>query len=228
MDLILNVKEDVFKLLKEDKSGHGIDHINRVLDKAIKYAKIYQCDLIKTSLIALLHDVDDYKIFNSSQNEFSNAKKILDKYHINFEMKEEIIQSISEIGFNKRLDGIIPSSIECQIVSDCDMLDSLGAIGLIRTIQFSNVKNIKIFDSNIFPREILSSDDYKDKNNQTTINHFFEKLLKIKDLILLDKIKEEAYDRYLFLISFLEEYFKELDDKKWLDYLNEYLNKGVK
>ena len=225
-DIIQNIKEDVYILLKEDKSGHDIEHINRVLDKSIKYANIYKCDVFKTSLIALLHDVDDYKLVNSSTNEFLNARKIIRKYSI--EIEEEIIKSISEIGFNKRLDGIIPSTLETKIVSDCDMLDSLGAIGLIRTIQFSNSKNIKTFDRSLFPRVIKNSIDYKKQNNQTTINHFFEKLLKIKDLILLDKIKNEANDRYLFLISFLKEYFKELEDKKWLDYLNDYLNKGAK
>ena len=132
------VKELVYEILKNDNSGHGIDHIERVLNLSLKFCKEEKGNKEKVILIALLHDVDDYKLFGiDNANNLTNAKKILDKIDISCDIKEEILDNVNCIGFNKRLKGLIPKSLEGKIVSDADMCDALGVTGVLRTYQYS-------------------------------------------------------------------------------------------
>ena len=224
-NIINNIKDEVSMILNSDKSGHGMDHINRVLDIAIKLSNGMNVDKEAVELIALLHDVDDYKIVGIEEStSLSNARRILDKYNIDSNIKANVLDSISKIGYSKRLEGIRPTSIEGMIVSDADMIDAMGACGLVRSIEYALSKGRLVFNPSVYPSLNLSSDEYKLKDNTTMINHVFEKLLKLKDLMLTDNAKVEANKRYEFMVSFLKEYFTELNQNDWLDYLNNYIN----
>ena len=151
-EIIRNIEKDVNLILKNDKSGHGIEHINRVLNESLFLANFYDANKDLVSIIALLHDVDDYKIVGLDKaNSYDNARIIMNKYNLDKEIIDFVIEAISKIGYSKRLGGISPNSIEAMIVSDADMLDSIGAIGLIRTIEYNVSKDRKIFDKDIFP-----------------------------------------------------------------------------
>ena len=225
-NLINNVKKDVEELLKEDKSGHGIDHINRVLNLSLKFSEKEESNKELVSLIALLHDVDDYKIFGiDSSNNLTNTNNILNKYNINDIDKEIIINSIKSIGYSKRLKGIVPNTIEGKIVSDADMCDALGATGILRSYQYNINHNNDFFNKDIFPNLNMSPNEYISKKEGTVINHIFEKLLNLKDLMLTESGKKEAIKRHNFMIDFLYEFFYEEEANDWNNYLDKYLVK---
>ena len=223
-DIINNVKKEVELLLNTDRSGHGMEHIERVLNLSYSLSKNMEANKLIISLIALLHDVDDYKIFGmENAKNLSNANRILNKYITDEDIKDVILTSISQIGYSKRLEGIKPQYLEGMIVSDADMLDAMGACGLTRSIAYALSKGRKVFDPNIFPSLDLDANGYRKENDTTMINHVFEKLLKLKDLMLTDKAKKEALIRHEFMVEFLNEYFEELNLTDWQIYLEKYL-----
>lgn len=216
------------ELLKSDKSGHGMDHVDRVLKLSLKFAKDQPVDIEIVSLIALLHDVDDYKIFGQeAAKDLTNAQKILDTCGINDEKKKQIIEGIKTIGYSKRLQGIKPTTLEGKIVSDADMCDALGIIGLIRGHQYSLTHGGEFFDKNLFPNLNMSAEEYKAQSKETTINHMFEKILKLKDLMLTTPGREEAMRRHDLLVSLLYQFFEESDAPEWSKYLDDYLAKRM-
>lgn len=222
----MDIKDEVYKILSSDNSGHGINHINNVISLSNELSMNISCNKDIVYLIALLHDVDDYKLVGiNNSNEFSNAKKLLNQYITDKDIINKVLTGIKEIGYSKRLEGIMPSSIEAMIVSDSDMLDAMGANGIIRSIEYNTSKHRQIFNKDLYPTINMNSLEYKNKNDSTMINHVFEKLLKLKEMMLTDKGRELAIERDKFMISFLYQYFKELNLNDWIKYLDEYIEK---
>lgn len=220
------INNEVLKLLINDKTGHNMNHINRVIELSKKIANKENVNLDIVISIALLHDVDDYKIFGEENSiNLINANNILNKTTFNKDEKDLIINSIKTIGYSKRLEGIIPKNIEAMIVSDADMLDALGVNGILRTFEYDIKHNNDFFNPNIFPNLNINSKEYKSIKNNSSINHIFEKLLKLKDLMLTETGKKEAKKRHDFIIDFLKEYFYEENNKEWIKYLEEYISK---
>ena len=184
---ISEVYVKVRDLLSLDSSGHDFEHTMRVNKTALDIAKSYpEADKDLITLIALLHDVDDPKIFNTENNE--NARKIMESQKLDKSLINSVIAGINEISFSKNKDKK-PSTIEAQIVQDADRLDAIGAIGVARTFAFGGSKG----------RSLGSS-----------INHFHEKLLLLKDMMNTEVAKKMAEKRHDFLLDFLEEYEKEI------------------
>ena len=220
------VKELVYELLKNDNSGHGIDHIERVLNLSLKFCEEEKGNIEKTILIALLHDVDDYKLFGKDNaGNLTNAKIILDEISIEETLKEEVLNEIKCIGFNKRLKGLIPNSLEGKIVSDADMCDALGVTGILRTYKYSLKHNKPFFDKNIFPIENINSSNYNRVCSDTSVCHIFEKILKLKGLMLTNSGLKEACIREKIVIDILYNLFYEENSKEWKEYLDNYLLK---
>lgn len=220
------IKNEVTKLLGQENTGHGMDHINRVILVSSKFAENENANLEITLAIAYLHDVDDYKLvgIDNAQN-YTNTNMILSKTNFTDQEKELIINGVKTIGYSKRLEGLTPSSIEAKIISDADMLEAMGVIGILRTYQYSIQNNRPLFDENVYPNLNMDAKNYKSKQSATAINHIFEKLLRLKDLMLTESGKKEALKRHNFMIDFLKEYFYEIDNKEWMDYLKEYVRK---
>mgnify|MGYP003300236780 CR=1 FL=1 len=222
--MIEKVKEQVYELLKNDNSGHGIDHINRVLDLSLKFAKEENANEEVVSLIALLHDVDDYKLFGEENaKELTNARKFLKSANIDNEVQKEVLESISTIGYSKRLKGISPNTLEGKIVSDADMCDAVGVSGILRTHQYSLKYNKPFFDKNIFPVDDMDGTKYKEKTADSSVCHVFEKLLKLKNLMLTESGKKEIESRHNITIDILYHLFEEENALEWIDYLDKYL-----
>lgn len=223
MENIKIITNEVSNLLSIDDSGHGMDHVNRVCRIALS---ISEEDINKEIVlaIALLHDVDDYKLFGLvSSEKLTNARMILSKTNFTEEEKKLIIDSIKTIGFSKRISGITPTIREAMVVSDADMLDAMGAIGILRSYHYNISHGNPFFDKNDFPILDIDSDKYKLKTKGTVVNHIFEKILKLKSLMLTSKGKEEAIRRHKFVISFLNEFFYEEGTSEWQEYLNDYI-----
>lgn len=219
-----NIINDVKEILKNDMSGHGIDHVLRVYNMAKEFAKSEKANLEIVSLIALLHDVDDYKIVgNEKAKDLSNAKIIMAKNNIDKKVQDIVIQEIGRIGYNKYLQGIRPLTLEGQIVSDSDMCDAIGANGILRAYAYSLKIHQQFFDKNIFPIENINVSEYIIDRPSTSVCHCFEKLLKLKSLMLTNSGQKEAENRHQFLINFLKQFFEEEKANDWLIYLDNYL-----
>lgn len=209
-------------LLENDNSGHGFDHIERVLDLSLRFCEEERANKEIVSLIALLHDVDDYKLFGKENSEMlPNANHILDICKVDQNTKQHVIDEIKRIGYSKALKGIRPLTIEGMIVSDADMCDASGAHGLLRCYAYSMKIKQPFFKKDLFPIENISHEKYTSYDS-TSVNHLFEKILKLKDYMLTNEGKKEAFKRHKIVVDFLRQYFKEENLDEWLDYLNRY------
>ncbi len=224
--MIEEVTKQVSELLKNDNSGHGMDHIRRVVNLSLKLTEKEKADRELVALIALLHDVDDYKIFGTESAEnLTNAKKILEECAIDAVLKKQVLDAIQTIGFSKRLRGIEPKTLEAKIVSDADMCDILGANGILRVYMYHQKNESPFFDRNVFPVENMTIEKYK-KCADSGICHLFEKALKIKEFLLTKSGKEEAESRFQMTTQFLYHFFDEENAQEWIEYLDNFIKKN--
>ena len=222
--MIDNVKQEVIKLLDKDNSGHGMDHINRVLDLSLKFAEKENANAQVVALIALLHDVDDYKLFGMENAEkLINARRIMDNCNVDKDIQEQVCDALNNIGYSKRLKGHCPTTLEGKIVSDADMCDALGANGILRVYTYSMKNGKPFFDRNISPIEDMTAEKYTRNCADSSVCHIFEKILKLKDLMLTDSGKEESKNRHQIVVDFLYHLFNEENAPEWIEYLNNYL-----
>ena len=227
--MIEKVKKQVSELLNKDNSGHGMDHINRVLELSLKFAEKENANKDIVSLIALLHDVDDYKLFgmNNAEN-LTNTKKIMGNCNVDKNTQEQVCLALSNIGYSKRLKGFCPTALEGKIVSGADMCDALGANGILRVYTYSLKNGKPFFNKDIFPIEDISAEKYTRRCADSSVCHIFEKILKLKSLMLTESGKEEAKSRHQIIVDFLYHLFDEENVPEWTRYLNEYLKGNVK
>lgn len=222
--MIEEIKKQVCKLLDKDNSGHGMEHVNRVLNLSLKFAEIENANKDIVALIALLHDVDDYKLFGmESVDNLTNAKNILKQCSVADNIKEQVLNAIKTIGYSKRLKGISPTTLEGMIVSDADMCDGIGATGILRSYQYNLAHNNLFFDKNIYPTLNMSATDYMTKKVGTVVTHMFEKLFRLKDLMLTNSGKKEALERHNIMVLFLYHFLEEENVPEWINYLDNYL-----
>lgn len=223
--MIEKVKNKVFELLGRDNSGHGNDHINRVLKLSLEFAEKENANKDVVALIALLHDVDDYKLFGEENAEnLTNAKIIMNEVKVDKQIQDEVLQSLKCIGYSNLLKGFRPETIEGKIVSDADMCDALGANGILRVYTYSMKNGKPFFDRNVFPVEDMTADKYTRKCADSSVCHIFEKILKLKGLMLTNAGKEEAQNRHQIIVDFLYHLFDEEDAPEWIEYLEKYLD----
>ncbi|MDY5874023.1 MAG: hypothetical protein SPK36_04485 [Bacilli bacterium] len=227
--MINEVKKQVYELLNKDNSGHGNDHIDRVLDLSLKFAQKETVNTDVVELIALLHDVDDYKLFGEENAEnLTNAKSIMNKANVPNDIQNQVLASLKCIGYSKLLKGFRPTTIEGKIVSDADMCDALGVNGVLRVYKYSMKNGKPFFDKNVFPIEDMTADKYTRKCADSSVCHIFEKILKLKDLMMTESGKQEAQERHQIIVDILYHLFEEENTPEWTEYLNEYLKVKVR
>lgn len=173
---------------------------------------IFKCFDIseQVELAALLHDIGDYKYVRDPSEE-KIVEKFLEAEGVEESMKENILGIINGMGFKEEVAGNANSkhSLEFCVVQDADRLDAIGAIGIARCFTFGGSRNRVLHDPNIKPRDDLSKEQYTQKDKQTTLNHFHEKLLKLKDLMKTQAGRKRAEKRHKFMENFLEEFYDE-------------------
>lgn len=227
--MINEVKKQVYELLNKDNSGHGNDHIDRVLDLSLKFTQKETANADVVALIALLHDVDDYKLFGEENAEnLTNAKSIMNKANVPNDIQNQVLASLKCIGYSKLLKGFRPTTIEGKIVSDADMCDALGVNGVLRVYKYSMKNGKPFFDKNVFPIEDMTADKYTRKCADSSVCHIFEKILKLKDLMMTESGKQEAQERHKIIVDILYHLFEEENTPEWTEYLNEYLKVKIK
>lgn len=208
-EIILRCKEYIKQLFENDSTGHDYNHSIRVLNNAIS---IYQNEQVEANLFiiqlaSLLHDVDDYKLFDTV--DYENARKFLNENNVDNNLSNKIIQIISEVPF-KAKDTITPKTIEAKIVQDADRLDAIGAIGIARAFAYGGKHNRQLYSKHVDKNNDISFEEYK-KSSSDTISHFYIKLLHLKNLMNTNYAKKEAIRRTDYMISFLNEFYKEVD-----------------
>ena len=195
--------------LEGAEAGHDWFHIERVWKLSKKIAKNEKANTEIVELAALLHDIADPKFHDGDE---TLAIKISLEFLKSIDMEENIINQvlyiIENISFKNRGQAPEILSIELQIVQDADRLDAIGAIGIARTFNFGGFKNNLMYHPDIQPQLNMSKEEYK-KSNGTTINHFYEKLLLLKDLMNTETAKKIASERHDFMLKFLDEFYKE-------------------
>lgn len=223
-DIIEKVKEQVFDLLQDDDTGHDPGHIRRVLDLSLKFAEKEGGEHDLIVLLTLLHDVDDYKLFGLDNiEEFPHARQIMTDCQVPENLQERVCIELANIGYSKRLKGRCPLTIEGKIVSDADMCDALGANGIIRILTYHIKNKTPFFQRDIFPKEHLSSEQYTSKCADTGVCHMFEKILKLKNLMLTESGKAAAVTQHQITEDFLRSLFQQENAPEWIEHLDSYV-----
>lgn len=209
-DIILKESKTFVKdKLYKEGSGHDWFHIKRVYNLATYICEKEGGDEFIIKMTALLHDIDDWKFSNNSKT----TEDFLKSLYIDEESIHKIMNIITTMSYKG---GVVDSSqnnIEGKIVQDADRLDAMGAIGIARAFTYGGSKNRLMYDPDIKPMDFQNLDEVKNLNNHT-INHFYEKLLKLKDLINTDTAKQIAEERHRFMEIYLDEFYYEWNFNK--------------
>lgn len=194
--------------LGNDSTGHDWFHIERVRKNAMIIWKEEKAgDPFIIEMAALLHDIPDEKLNENARKGEEKLASFLQTIDIQDIKKKQITQIIDSISFKGGRKIELPS-IEAKIVQDADRLDAIGAIGIARAFAYGGKKGQPIFDPQINVREHISLEEYRN-GKSSSIHHFYEKLLKLKDLLNTDKAKKMAERRQKLMELFLEEFFTE-------------------
>ncbi len=209
MKLINNTIEFVKQKLQGTESGHDWFHIERVWKISLRIQEKEGGEKLVIELAALLHDIADPKFHNGDETVASKiVNQFLTEQKVDQETIAKVVFIIENMSFKNRNEAPENLPLELKIVQDADRLDAIGAIGIARTFNFGGYKNNLMYHPDIEPKLNQSKEDYK-KSNGTTINHFYEKLLLLKDLLHTKTAKEIAGHRHQLMLQFLEEFYKE-------------------
>lgn len=195
--------------LANAEGGHDWWHIERVWKSAKKIAETENVNLLVIELGALLHDIADAK-FHDGDEELGPqiAAVFMREINVDEETIQHVVQIIKHISFKGGKEAQTFTSPELNVVQDADRLDALGAIGIARTFNYGGFKNREIFNPNIPPNLTMTKEEYK-KNDAPSINHFYEKLLLLKDLMNTETGKQLAIQRHVFMEQYLEQFYLE-------------------
>jgi uncharacterized protein len=199
----------VRETLQNAEGGHDWWHIYRVWTNAKLIAKAEHADLLTIELAALLHDIADSKFHNGDENIGpETAGKFLRSINVDEETVIHVQQIIRHISFKSGFDKPSFHSIELDIVQDADRLDAIGAIGIARTFSYGGFKGREIYNPEIKPSLNMSKSEYKN-STAPSINHFYEKLLLLKEKMNTATGRALAQQRHVFMLSYLDQFYSE-------------------
>ncbi|MBI2542680.1 MAG: HD domain-containing protein [Candidatus Aenigmarchaeota archaeon] len=212
-DITNKTVEYVRNLLENESTGHDWWHIYRVWNNAKFIAKNEKADLFVVEIAALLHDIADWKFHDGDDSVGPNmAREWLEKLKSDESIISHVCEIIKEISFKGAGVKSLMKTKEGMIVQDADRLDALGAIGIARAFAYGGHKNRMLYDPKIKPKVHNSKEEYFNSGG-TTINHFHEKLLLLKDMMNTETGRKLAEERHKFIEQFLDRFFKEWELK---------------
>lgn len=196
------------------EGGHDWWHTYRVWTMAKTIAQHEQCNLFIVELGALLHDIGDPK-FHNGDEEYGprRVRAFLSSLNIDESTILHVENIVRHVSFKGPLHQQSFRSPELDVVQDADRLDALGALGIARAFNYGGYRNRPIYDPSIPPNPTLTNDEYRNANNPT-LNHFYEKLLLLKDRMKTKTARQLAEHRHAFMEHFLEEFFLEWEGKR--------------
>ncbi|MFK8059619.1 MAG: HD domain-containing protein [Polaribacter sp.] len=202
--------------LRNAEGGHDWFHIERVFKNTILIAKDEKVDIFVVSLAALLHDIADPKFYNGNETIGPKiATNFLTEQQVDKDVITHIINIIKHISFKNSFDKLSEkfTSKELEVVQDADRLDAIGAIGIARCFNYGGFKNRALYDPEIIPNLEMTKEEYKN-SAAPTINHFYEKLLLLKDKMNTETGKRIATDRHQFMELYLKQFYDEWEGLK--------------
>lgn len=213
--IILNTIEFVKKELKNAEGGHDWFHVERVFKNAILISKEESVAVFVVSLAALLHDIADPKFYNGDETIGpKKAAAFLKKQQVDLKTSKHVVNIIKHVSFKNSLEKKIKkfTSTELKVVQDADRLDAIGAIGIARCFNYGGFKNSPLYDPDILPNLEMTKEEYKQANSPT-INHFYEKLLLLKEQMNTSTGKKIAEARHRFMELYLQQFYDEWNGK---------------
>ncbi|WP_417557024.1 HD domain-containing protein [Mesoflavibacter zeaxanthinifaciens] len=213
--IIEATKTFVKTTLKDAEGGHDWFHTERVYNNALLISKGETVDELAVALGALLHDIADSK-FNNGDDTIGPkiAGEFLMKQNVSTKVINHVIKIIENVSFSSNIDNASAfKSKELEVIQDADRLDALGAIGIARTFNYGGFKNRALYNPDIKPNLNLTKDEYK-KSTAPTINHFYEKLLLLKDKMNTKTGRKIAEERHNYMVDFLKQFYAEWHGEK--------------
>ena len=202
--IIKNAEGFISELFENEFSGHDYYHTMRVFRMAEGIARECGADLFIVRLAALLHDADDVKLSPETAETLGNARRFMTAQGVDEKTQSTVCGIISEISF-KGADSVTPSTIEGQCVQDADRLDAIGAVGAARTFAYGGRRGRPMYDPNVPPKMEMTEAEYR-KSDSSSLNHFYEKLFKLKDMMNTSPAKRIAEARDTFMHEFVDEF----------------------
>ena len=211
--IIAKVTERVKETLSGAEGGHDWWHIYRVLNTALQIAEKENADKFIVELTVLLHDIADAK-FHDGEDEIAprTAREIMSSCGVPEDIIDEVVKIIENMSFRSEIGGKRYDSPELRVVQDADRLDAIGAIGIARAFNYGGHKGREIYNPEIPPLKFNTGEEYK-SNKGPTINHFYEKLLLLKDMMKTEEGKRLAEERHEFMEKYLEQFYKEFNNE---------------
>jgi|SRR5690554_2873269 len=211
--IIRNTIAFVKEELAHAEGGHDWFHIERVYKNALLISKKEDVDLTVVSLGALLHDIADYKFHDGDETVGpEKARNFLLDQKLSKEKIDHVARIIENVSFKGGNTELRFHSIELDVIQDADRLDAMGAIGIARTFNYGGFKGRKLYDPNIEPDLNMTPEEYKN-SIAPTINHFYEKLLLLKDRMNTETGRKLAEARHNFMERFLQQFYAEWEGK---------------
>lgn len=217
------VRAEAGKLFQNVGQAHGWDHILRVERMALEFLD-GDGDMLFTSLIALLHDADDYKLFPGNRSGGTpNADRIMRLAGVPEDVRDIVRSEIGRFGYSKRLLGLAPETNEGRAVSDADMCDIMGATGILRQAEYDFARGAPFFDPDDLPAERITHEGYMSTQSESACRHAFDKILRLPGLMLTENGRAEAAIRYDMNVMFLKALFRERRAGSWQERLDRFL-----
>lgn len=212
--IIEKTAEYARKTLEGEGSGHDWWHVYRVWKSAVQIGTLEKANLLIVQLAALLHDIADYKFHGGDETIGPRkSREWLEQFNLKKDEIDHICEIVANISFKGAKAENKIKTKEGQVVQDADRLDAIGAIGIARTFAFGGSRGNPIHDPNVPPIVNQSIEEYK-KSNHSQINHFYEKLLLLKDKMNTKTGKSIAENRHKFMELYLDRFFKEWEGKE--------------
>ncbi|WP_246366866.1 HD domain-containing protein [Paraliobacillus salinarum] len=195
-DVIQQTKAFVYQRFQHDSTGHDYAHMERVAKMSHYIAKKEDADPFLAEIAGWLHDVADSKLTDDPKQAEVELRSFLESLYLTEEQITVIMSAIETVSFRK---GKQPNSVIGQVVQDADRLDAIGAIGIARAFSFGGNRENTIYSES------------SEQKNQSTIQHFYDKLLRLKDQLHTNTAKQIAKERHLYMEGFLNQFFQEWD-----------------
>ena len=208
-----NEIEYIKQIFAGDSSGHDFYHTMRVYRLATEVAKQEKADMNIVKRAALLHDVDDIKLSPETYAAKKNAVAYMVSNHVDKKVMDAVCKIIDEVSF-AGTDSVVPATIEGKCVQDADRLDAMGALGIARTFAYGGSTGRTLYDPDVKPNVGLGREEYRNNRDSTSINHFYEKLLLLKDRMNTTSGKKMAEHRQRVMEDFLREFMAEWEGER--------------